>query len=63
MYVRWLLYCRAYTAILHIMLLWTALFHFQELIPSLHNDIGALNIWFCTEGLCNPSYVIFSLNV
>jgi len=34
MYVRWLLYCRAYTAILHIMLLWTALFHFQELIPS-----------------------------
>jgi len=55
MYVRWLLYGRTYTAILHIMLLWTALFHFQELIPSLHNDVGALNICFCTEGIFNPS--------
>jgi len=50
MYVRWLLYCRAYTAILHLMLLWTALFHFGELIPSLHNDIGALNVLFLYRG-------------
>jgi len=49
------------------MLLWTALFHFQELIPSLHNDTGALNVCFWNIFVQRESVIpvmyFFSLNV